>query len=103
MLRNFRLLAKLKRLRGTPLDLFGYTAERKAERALIKQYERDIDTAMAGQPGPLATALLNLPDSIRGFGPVKEEAMKDAEIRRADILARMKGGTAPEEAKMAAE
>ncbi len=103
MLRNFRLLAKLKRLRGTPLDVFGYTEERKSERALIKQYEADIDTALAGQPGPLATALLNLPDAIRGFGPVKAEAMKDAALRRTDILARMKGGAAPEAPRMAAE
>ncbi len=102
MLRNFRLLAKLKRLRGTPLDIFGYTEERKAERALIKQYERDINTVMKGQPGPLATALLTLPDAIRGFGPVKAEAMADAAVRREDILARMKGDTR-QTVQMAAE
>ena len=103
MLGTFRLLARLKWTRGTPLDVFGYTAERKAERALIRQYEADIDTVLKGAPGPLATALLSLPDAIRGFGPVKAEAMADAAVRREDILARMKGGSAPLDAKMAAE
>jgi len=103
MLRNFRLLAKLKRLRGTPLDVFGWSEERKAERALIGQYEADIDTALAGRPGPLTTALLSLPDAIRGFGPVKAEAMADAAVRRADILARMRGEGAGATVRMAAE
>ncbi len=103
MLGKFRLLAKMKRLRGTPLDVFGYTEERKAERALIRQSERDIDTAMKGQPGPLATAFLTLPDAIRGFGPVKAEAMADAAVRREDILARMQGGGMEDTARMAAE
>ena len=103
MLRNFRMLAKMKRLRGTPLDVFGYTQERRAERALIAQYEGDIDTALAGEPGPLATALLSLPDAIRGFGPVKAEAMADAAVRRADILDRMQGADTHDGARMAAE
>ena len=103
MLRNFRLLAKLKSLRGTPLDVFGYSEERKAERALIRQYERDIDTVLAGEPGPLAIALLNLPDAIRGFGPVKAEAMADAAVRREDILSRMTGDGPSDAVRMAAE
>jgi len=103
MLRTFRLLAKLKPLRGTPLDVFGWSGERRSERALIAQYEADIDTALATTPGPLATALLTLPDAIRGFGPVKAEAMADAAVRRADILSRMKGGDAGGAVRMAAE
>ncbi len=104
MLRNFRWLAKFKGLRATPLDPFGYSQERKAERALIKHYEQDIKTVLAGAPGPLALALLALPDGIRGFGPVKAEAMADAAIRREDILARMTGESGVEgHSRMAAE
>lgn len=103
MLRAFRMLARLKGLRGTPLDIFGYSEERRAEKALIKQYEADIAHVLTGEAGPLATALLSLPDGIRGFGPVKAEAMADAALRRADILARMKGETTDGPARIAAE
>ncbi len=103
MLRAFGVLARMKGLRGTPLDPFGYTAERRAERALIRQYEADIDTVLAGDPGPLPQALLALPDAIRGFGPVKAEAMADAAVRREDILARMRGDGPSEGMRMAAE
>ena len=46
MLRAFELLPRFKGLRGTPFDPFGYTAERRMERALIAEYERDMDAAL---------------------------------------------------------
>ena len=86
----FKLLARLKGLRGTLFDPFGYTAERRAERALIGQYEGDVADVLAVlNPDNAATAqaLLALPDDIRGFGPVKAEAMALAARRRGDLRA----------------
>ncbi len=87
MLRNFRMLAKLKRLRGTPLDPFGYSAERKMERALIKQYEGDLKRIKGATNQGAAIALAELPLQIRGFGPVKEANERKAAKRREELLA----------------
>jgi indolepyruvate ferredoxin oxidoreductase len=88
----FRGLARLKRLRGTALDPFGYTHERREERALIGEYEGLIETAIArmgvARPEDLAE-LLGLPEAIRGYGPVKAEALARARARRDEILARI--------------
>jgi indolepyruvate ferredoxin oxidoreductase len=85
----FRLLRKGKLLRGTVLDLFGYQAERRAERALIEQYIADIRAVLARlRPETLdiAIAIASLPETIRGFGPVKDNARAKAEIRRKELL-----------------
>ncbi|GHD56964.1 MFS transporter [Thalassobaculum fulvum] len=79
----FRLLAKLKRLRGTPFDPFGYTAERRMERALIGWYEGVVGTVLdrlashdrATHDRATLLALARAPLEIRGFGPVKEAAV----------------------------
>jgi indolepyruvate ferredoxin oxidoreductase len=90
MMKSFRLLAKYKHLRGTKLDIFGYSAERKMERALIEDYK----TTIIGLLGSLnesnrhfASAIARVPDDIRGFGPVKEAAFKKAEAKKQDLLA----------------
>jgi len=73
-----RLLAKGKRLRGTRLDLFGHTQERRAERTLIADYEALVATVLthlAPARREAAIALLGLADSVRGYGPVKEAAI----------------------------
>ena len=78
-----------KLLRGTPLDVFGRQAERVWERALIRQYEADLRAAMeALRPDTLETAvsLAELPDQIRGFGPVKDANRAKAEARRKVLL-----------------
>ena len=86
--RMFPLLARLKVLRGTPFDLFGYSAERKMERALIRQYETDMKRVLAGEiVGGTATALAHLPMDIRGFGPVKDAAVKKVALKRDALLA----------------
>jgi indolepyruvate ferredoxin oxidoreductase len=98
-----RLLARLKVLRGTPLDIFGYSAERRMERALIRQYEKDIAEVL-----PLLTdrtreaiaALAELPLQIRGFGPVKADNEAKAAKRREELLAVIRAG-GPELAKAA--
>lgn len=91
-LKIFGLLAKLKTLRGTPFDIFGYSTERKAERALIKQYETDIELVtsnMNKENFSTALELLSLPDAIRGFGPVKMEAIEAYYIKRKTLIERL--------------
>ena len=78
MLSVFRVLAALRRLRGTPLDLFGWTKERRRERRLIATYEQGL-ALIAAELAPAnyacAIALASLPDQVRGFGPVKMKAL----------------------------
>jgi len=84
MMPVFRLLAKMRGLRGTPLDIFGYSADRRLERDLIAGYEKDVAFVLSVlSPLTLDTAieLLSLPDRIRGYGPVKEKAVQDARAR----------------------
>ncbi|MDE4190008.1 indolepyruvate ferredoxin oxidoreductase family protein [Phaeobacter gallaeciensis] len=98
MERGLKLLAKFKGLRGTPLDIFGYTAERKMERALIKQYERDMKEWLAKASPEIMdplVALAELPLQIRGFGPVKMESEQKAAKRREELLAVLRQGGAP--------
>ncbi len=83
----FRVLAAAKGLRGTPFDPFGYSAERRAERKLIKQYEADLSRVLEAKNPAAALALARLPMDIRGFGPIKMKAIKEAEQKRADLLA----------------
>ncbi len=93
-----RLMAKLKRLRGTPLDVFGYTAERKMERALIKQYETDMREVLPkldANTRDAVVALAALPLDIRGFGPVKEANEAKAAKRREELLSVIRAGGAP--------
>lgn len=89
MLPAFRLLARFKGLRGTPFDPFGRTAERRAERALIADYitlvERVLGELTAASE-PAAADLLALYGDIRGYGPVKHQAMLGAKAREADLL-----------------
>ncbi|WP_441229971.1 indolepyruvate ferredoxin oxidoreductase family protein [Tardiphaga sp. 215_C5_N2_1] len=88
MLPLFRILAKLRTLRGTPLDVFGYSADRRLERDLIAGYEKDVATVL-NLLSPLtvdtAVQLLSLPDSIRGYGPVKEASVVAAKARYAEL------------------
>ncbi len=90
MMPAFRVLAKLKRLRGTAFDPFGRSAERRMERALIADYEALVEsfaqTLTTANHG-VALELARLPDAIRGFGPVKEAAVKKAAARKAELLA----------------
>ncbi|MFC5584541.1 indolepyruvate ferredoxin oxidoreductase family protein [Nitratireductor kimnyeongensis] len=85
----FRMLARMKRLRGTIFDPFGYTAERRMERELIDWYEAHVEKALAhldaGNVSELAE-ILAFPMQIRGYGPVKEEAAKRI---RAEMDARL--------------
>lgn len=90
-----RVLARFKRLRGTPFDPFGYTRERRMERALIKQYERDMREVLpllSDATKPAMIALAELPLQIKGFGPVKEAHEAKAAKRREELLATIRAG-----------
>jgi indolepyruvate ferredoxin oxidoreductase len=81
MLTGFRLLARLKGLRGTPLDLFGHTEERRMERALIDEYKASLEEVLAGlNADNHATALeiARIPELIKGYGHVKARHLASA-------------------------
>ncbi|MBG6076812.1 indolepyruvate ferredoxin oxidoreductase family protein [Polaromonas sp. CG_9.11] len=74
MLTGFRLLAKLKGLRGTPFDVFGHSEERKEERALIAEYRASIEEVLAGltlENHATAVEIARIPELIKGYGHVK--------------------------------
>jgi indolepyruvate ferredoxin oxidoreductase len=80
------------------LDIFGYSEERRMERALIAEYERDMDRVQAGlrpETRDIVLALAELPLEIRGFGHVKAAAAEAAAVRRAELLAAFDAGGWP--------
>jgi indolepyruvate ferredoxin oxidoreductase len=89
MLKAFTVLAKFKGLRGGAFDVFGHTAERKMERALIVEYRAMIEALLPSLNGAnyaTAVELANLPEQIRGFGHVKEKAVEQFRVRKAELL-----------------
>jgi len=93
MIRAFGVLAKLRRLRGTPLDLFNRSAERKMERALIGEYEAVLDEIFArltADNHALAIELAEIPEHIRGYGHVKARHVKAAKAKEAELLAALR-------------
>jgi indolepyruvate ferredoxin oxidoreductase len=93
-----KLLARMRFLRGTPFDPFGYSAERRMERALIREYEADMAEVLPKldeATRDAIVALAELPLSIRGFGPVKEANAAKAAKRREELLAAIRAGGAP--------
>ena len=99
----FKLLASLKGLRGTPLDIFGFSAERRLERRLLSEYETMLDEIASNlNPDNHADAvvLATLPLSIRGFGVVKEKAAAKAEAEKQRLLENFR---APRKTPAAAE
>ena len=100
MMRAMALLARLRRLRGTPFDPFGRTAERRRERTLLGRYEALLAGVAAGLTAEghgRAVAIAAVPELVRGFGHVRAAAMDEAERRWAE-LAR---GVAPVELQAA--
>jgi indolepyruvate ferredoxin oxidoreductase len=93
MLKAMGVLAKFRRLRGTPLDVFGYTHERRTERQLIREFEGRIEEIVAKlNAGNHATAigLAGIPQKIRGFGHIKDRNLKAAKAEEADLLAKFR-------------
>jgi indolepyruvate ferredoxin oxidoreductase len=90
MMSAFGVLAKLKFLRGTALDPFGRTHERRTERALIEDYVRVLDELAAKLDAgnlSLAVEIASIPEHIRGYGPVKERHLEEAKGREAALIA----------------
>jgi indolepyruvate ferredoxin oxidoreductase len=90
MMKAFALLARMRRLRGTALDVFGRTTERRMERALVGEYETTVAEIVAGlTPANHATAveLASIPEHIRGYGHVKEAHIRTAKSRELALLA----------------
>ncbi|MGZ8341947.1 MAG: DUF6537 domain-containing protein, partial [Telluria sp.] len=85
----FKLLARFKGLRGGALDIFGYTEERKMERALVNEYREMIEALVAALDAgnhAKAVELANLPEQIRGFGHVKEKAVANFRLEKERLL-----------------
>ena len=85
---GFQLLAHLKWLRGTAFDIFGYSAERRRERELISEYESMIDhklTTLSAKNLDETIQIARLPEQIRGFGHVKQNALAQYRQQRAQL------------------
>ena len=96
MMPAFRLLARLKFLRGTAFDPFGYTSDRKAERRLIADYETAITRYIAGLRADRIAALARLarlPEMIRGYGHIKEDAIRTFTAERSRAEADMENAS----------
>jgi len=103
MLSGFRILAKLKGLRGTMFDVFGRTAERRMERQLITDYEaliNEILPHLAAHNHSIAVELASIPEHIRGYGHVKDRHLKVAKSKEATLVAAYRGAR-PAEASVA--
>jgi len=95
MMKSFAVLAKLKVIRGTALDPFAKTEERKKEVALISEYEETISELLESLTSDnlaLAVEIAEVPENIRGFGHVKERHMKAADAERENLLGRYRSG-----------
>ena len=89
MMAAFRLLARFKSLRGTALDPFGYTAERRTERKLIADYEAtlaELFDKLKPENHHLAVGIAAIPEKIRGFGHVKMRHLAAAKADEAALL-----------------
>ena len=91
----FKVLAKLKGLRGTPFDPFGRSEERRTERALIGEYRASMDEVLGSlDAGNLALALqiARIPEEIRGYGHVKERHLAAARPKWQALMAEWRAG-----------
>ncbi|MEM7743825.1 MAG: indolepyruvate ferredoxin oxidoreductase family protein [Pseudomonadota bacterium] len=98
MFRALKVLSKLKGLRGTPLDIFGYSAERRGERKAIKDYElvaNELITGLTPEKIGLAAEVARLPLKVRGFGHVKEANAGAVAKEEAALMAQFRAPGAP--------
>jgi indolepyruvate ferredoxin oxidoreductase len=93
----FGVLARFKGLRGTAFDVFGYTEERRTERALVVEYRALVEEVLGSLGADRladAVALASLPEDIRGYGHVKERHLAKARAKWAQLLAAWRAGAA---------
>ena len=89
----FRLLARMRRLRGTPFDPFGRTEERRMERRLIEEYRETVGEVLDrldGESHETAISLASVPEMIKGFGHVKRRNVEAARKREAELRAKLR-------------
>jgi indolepyruvate ferredoxin oxidoreductase len=94
MMRAFRLLARMRGLRGSALDVFGHTAERRTERELIVHYRETLLgllPTLSSDNLAQMIALAAIPEDIRGYGHVKERHLAAARAKEAVLLAQLRG------------
>jgi indolepyruvate ferredoxin oxidoreductase len=94
----FGVLKRFKVLRGTPFDPFGYSAERRTERQLIRDYEKTLDEVMNrldADNHAIAVGIAVIPEKIRGFGHVKARHLAAAKADEAALLDQLRTGVAP--------
>ena len=106
MMSFFKLLSRFKRLRGTALDVFGYTAERRTERALIADYRQTVIELLGSlNTGNLALAvdIASIPEQIRGYGHVKDQHLAEAKARETELLDAYRAGKTRAPIRLAAE
>ncbi len=99
MMKAFAALAKLKGVRGSVFDVFGYSAERKTERALIGQYRDTVGALLprlSNDNLAHAVAIASIPEHIRGYGHVKALQLQAAKEREAGLIAAFNCAPAPE-------
>jgi indolepyruvate ferredoxin oxidoreductase len=85
-----RVLSRGRFLRGTPFDPFGWTAHRRLERQLIREYESRVEELLAGLTPDnfdLAVEIASVPEHVRGFDTVKEDQLAQAREKEALLLA----------------
>jgi indolepyruvate ferredoxin oxidoreductase len=90
MFTAFKVLAKLRTLRGGAMDVFGYTRERREERRLIEDYRKTVESTLPvlnRDNAELVASIAALPENIRGYGHIKEESIKTYELDLAKLLA----------------
>ncbi|NGM37862.1 indolepyruvate ferredoxin oxidoreductase family protein [Methylobacterium sp. DB0501] len=93
VMKAFGVLARMKRLRGTALDPFGYTRERREERRLVQDFEvllAEIARDLTPANHATAVGLAGLPQRIRGYGPVKAKNLEAVTAEEAALLARFR-------------
>jgi indolepyruvate ferredoxin oxidoreductase len=101
MLSMFRILARMRVLRGTPFDPFGYSADRRLERALIRAYEARMEELLGklnAENHALAVEIASIPEDIRGYGHVKRTHVEAAREKEAELLQALSAGHAPSQA-----
>jgi indolepyruvate ferredoxin oxidoreductase len=90
LLPAMKILARFKFLRGTMFDPFGLNAERRQEKQLVADYEATVALILKNPYHDriaLAIALASVPESIRGYGPVKQQAITQTKAKHAELLA----------------
>jgi indolepyruvate ferredoxin oxidoreductase len=91
----FRVLARLRFLRGTPLDPFGRSEERRVERELVDEYRAAIEEVLRAL-GPanigLAVEIARIPEQIRGYGHVKARHLAAARPKWDALMAEWRAG-----------